>query len=132
MKEWHFFDKLYRIWVTLCIGPLDEFYSELESVGYKNIQGVKDRGLIGGYMIRITPEECTTKSNMSFIWMGGYSTACLVHEITHLVTRTFDDKGIPLSDENTEAMAYYVEYWFNEIQRVRRRYPNGRSPREAR
>jgi hypothetical protein len=131
VKQWHFYDKVYRIWLTLCIGSIDEFYDELDNVGYRNIEGVKARGIIKGYMIRVTPEECTTKSNLTFIWMAEFSMATLIHEVTHLVTRTFDDKGIPLSDDNTETVAYYMEYWFNEVQRARRKYPNGKRPSEA-
>lgn len=44
--------------------------------------------------------------------------ATLVHELYHLCTRIFDYKGIPISYENDEAMAYYMGHWMNRFLNV--------------
>lgn len=131
MKEWHFYDRVYRIWVVLCIGTIEELCEFLDGVGYKFTQEVKDDGPKQGYYLRLKPGDCTTATNMSVIWMEKYSSATLIHELTHLVTRTFDDKGVPISDDNTEAMAFYMEYWYHEMIRIRKRFPGGRPPKLA-
>lgn len=41
----------------------------------------------------------------------------LMHECVHLVTRIFEDRGIPFRGENTEMIAYYQGYWFKRIWR---------------
>lgn len=131
MKQWHFYDKVYRIWVELMIGPIDKFYDELDLVGYQHINEVKQHHAHKGMMLRVYPEDCTSDTNMAFIWMKEFSLSTLIHEATHLMTITFDDKSIPMNHENTEAMAFYVEYWCHEIMAVRKRNPNGRSPKYA-
>lgn len=131
MKEWHFYDRVYRIWVTLCIGTIEELYLFLDNLGYKFTDEVKEEPPMNGYHIRIKLGDCTTDSNMSVIWMAKYSADTLIHELTHVVTRTFSDKGVPISDENTEAMAFYMEYWYHEMTRIRKRFPDGRPPKLA-
>ena len=39
----------------------------------------------------------------------------LVHEVTHLVDRAFNDKGIDESVDNTEVRAGYMGYWVREF-----------------
>jgi hypothetical protein len=129
MKEWHFFDKVFRVWVTLLIGPATEYAKFMERVGYT---GSKDWEGCSGFCVRLDPENCTGGSRATIIWLPKYETAAVVHEIVHLMVMTFTDKGVPLADPNQETMAYYVEYWFNEINRVRKRLPNGRLPKDVR
>jgi hypothetical protein len=39
----------------------------------------------------------------------------LIHELYHLCVKIFDIKGIPLTAENDEAMAYYLSFWVGKI-----------------
>jgi hypothetical protein len=39
----------------------------------------------------------------------------LIHELYHLCVKIFDAKGIPLTAENDEAMAYYLSFWVGKI-----------------
>ena len=42
----------------------------------------------------------------------------LIHELYHICTKLFDYKGIPISLENDETMAYYMGYWISKIVTV--------------
>lgn len=128
VKQWHFFDKVYRVWVVVCIGPEDEFKQFLEDSTYTEPFEYSDSS---GYCIHLCAENTTNGNNAYVIWMRNFETACLVHELSHLCMMVFDSKGVPVRTENTEAYAYYIEFWLNEINRTRRRLPNGRGVAET-
>ena len=55
-----------------------------------------------------------------YIWLKEFnhdpeSMNVLVHEITHLVDRAFDNKGIDGSVDNTEVRASYMGFWVREF-----------------
>lgn len=128
MKEWHFYEKVYRRWVVLMIGTLEEFRQSLTENGFDDMDSiVKAKGMC----VELTEDNNTANQRCNIIWLNGYETATLIHEITHLVMNCFDETNMPIDRSNTEAFAYYTEYWFTEIQRVLRKYPNGRKPSEA-
>lgn len=129
MKEWHFFDKVYRAWVVLVIGDFDSFKKFMTGTTYKHTDELHDGA---GYCIGLNSTNTTNGNDCCVIWLKRFESACLVHELSHLVMMVFDAKGVPIAQDNTESFAYYQEFWFNEIQRTRRKYPNGRSPKEAR
>lgn len=129
MKQWHFFDKVYRRWVVLMIGSLKEFRSELEANGYKELEHIIEAK---GMCVELMPENNTANQNCTIVWLNGYETATLVHELTHLVMMNFDQVGLSISRDNTEGFAFYMEFWFNEMMRARKKYPNGRTPKQAR
>jgi hypothetical protein len=122
MKEWHFQEKVYKRWVVLLIGPWDELLSELRKVNYRYVDELE---LAAGMNIRLNPEN--SDENYTLIWMPKWTTAVLVHELSHLAMATFDRASVSISFENEEAFAFYLEYWFSEICRVYKRYPNGRT-----
>jgi hypothetical protein len=126
MKEWHFFDKVYRRWLVLQIGPLEKLKAELEASKYQHMDFIIDAK---GYTLELNSEN--SDQNCMIVWLREYEAATLVHELAHLVMMYFDQVGVPVSRDNTEAFAFYQEYWWNEIQRARRKYPNGKSPKEA-
>lgn len=128
MKQWHFFDKVYRRWVVLFIGSLDEFRDEMKSIGYKDMDFIIEAK---GMTIELNPESNDLKNDATVIWLNGYETTTLIHEITHLVMMLFDQVGVPISRDNTEAFAFYSEYWFSQIQKARRKWPNGNTPKDA-
>ena len=128
MKQWHFFDKVYRRWLVVVLCSLEDLRKDLEDNSYTHMDEIIPAK---GMLINMTPENTSTGQNCYIIWMPVWETATLVHELSHLVMYSFDDVGIPISIDNTEGFAFYLEYWFNEIQRVRRRYPEGRAPKYA-
>lgn len=123
MKEWHFFDKVYRVWVVVCVGKFDDFMFWLESVGYKNH---KELVVGSGYTVRLDGQSTGTNQNCYAVWLSNRDTGTLVHELSHLVAMVFNEKGIDISLHNTEQFAYYLEFWFNEIRSVMKKYPKGR------
>jgi hypothetical protein len=42
----------------------------------------------------------------------------LVHELVHVMTHMFDRLGIPMSNENTETMAYFFDAIYKDSARV--------------
>lgn len=129
MKSWHFQDKTFRRWLVVFEGTIEEFREEMEAQGYKHMEFLQDAN---GMCIYLNPDNCfEPTSNAHIIWLRKYHTPTLVHEITHFVMDVFEHLGIPISHENTETFAHYTEYWFTEIQRVRRKYPDGREPKDA-
>lgn len=129
MIQWHFYEKVYRRWVVVMVGTLDELKDELRAIEYKE---VGELYAAKGMCIELGEYNNTTGQNATIIWLREWETASLVHEIVHLVMMLFDQVQIPISRDNTESFSFYTEYWFSEIQRVRRRLPNGRSAAQAR
>ena len=57
-----------------------------------------------------------------FVWVKNFdwtcsNIACLTHEILHLVLRILDDRGVPIKEQNSEAIAYLMEFYTREIMR---------------
>lgn len=127
LKQWHFFDKVYRRWVVLFIGPLEGLKEELERSEFKDMDEIT---LAKGYTITLTPENSI--HNCMLVWLEKYEASTLVHELSHLVMACFEKVGVPISNENTEAFAFYQEYWWTEIQKARRKWPAGNKPKDAR
>lgn len=130
MKEWHFFEKVYRVWVVVLISEPAEFYQFMKDAGYNDLTYLK-QGSTTGWLISMNSENNTMGNDCYIMWLHKFESGCLVHEITHLAMSVFEDKGVPIRAENTEAFAYYCEYWFNEINRTRRRLPNGRTAKQT-
>lgn len=129
MVEWHFFDRVYRRWLCVMIGTPEDFKAEIEKQGYdEDINPSTAKGMC----ISLTPENTTTNQNCAIIWMPKWDMTTLVHELIHFVMLCLDDVGVPMERNNTEAVAFYMEFWYTEITTGRRRHPNGRSPAIAR
>jgi hypothetical protein len=128
MKQWHFYDRVYRRWVCLFIGEFQEFYDDLKRDEFSELDLITPAK---GLTVELNDENNTAGQRCTIIWMPVYEAATLVHELAHLVMFQFDQIGIPISKENTEAFAFYQEYWWTEIQRARRKYPAGRPPKDA-
>lgn len=84
-----------------------------------------------GMCINICPDNANQPASSYVIWQRKYELGCLVHELTHLTMMIFEHKSVAIHWENTEAFAYYTEFWFNEITRTKRRLPQGRLPAEV-
>lgn len=126
MIEWHFEEKIYRRWVVLMICPWEEL---LESLRESNYAYVDEMTRSAGMNIRLTLDN--SDQTCTVIWMPEYSAGVLAHELVHLVMATFDRAAVPISYDNEEVFAFYMEYWFTEMNRVYRRYPKGRRASEA-
>jgi len=123
MKEWHFYDRVYRSWVVVVIGTAEEFIKFMDGTTYKYCEDLQPNS--SGYCITLNGDNTTNGNYATIIWLKRKEYACLVHELSHLVMQIFDDKGVPLRNENTEAFAYYIEFWFNTITRAWRSSPGG-------
>jgi hypothetical protein len=109
-------DNLYHthLYIVICPDP-NEWRKWLEKpdIGYT---GVKfDHSGSAAAFYRITPEE-SKNCNFNVIFLRNKNFATLCHELSHSIIYTFNKKGIPISEENTEAFAYYFEYWINTVR----------------
>jgi|SRR6185295_19370024 len=127
MTEWHFEEKVYRRWVVLMICPWDEFVEEMRKAKYIYADELTRAA---GMNVRLNYDN--SDHNCTVVWMPKFSSSVLVHELVHLVMATFDRASVPIAFENEEAFAFYMGYWFAEMSRVYRRYPNGRTAAQAR
>jgi hypothetical protein len=128
MREWNFQEKVYKRWVVLMIGPFDELLEALRKENYKYVDEVEDMRPAG---INVRLSYDNSDRNYTIIWMPKFSSSVLVHELSHLVMATFNKTDIPITYDNEEAFAFYMEYWFGEINRVYKKYPKGRSAKEV-
>jgi len=126
MRQWHFEEKVYRRWVVLVICPWDELIEELRKSHYIYVDELE---LVAGMNVRLTHDN--SDQSCTLIWMPSWSSSVLVHELSHLVMATFDRASVPISFENEEGFAFYLEYWFAEMNRVYRKHPNGRTAAQA-
>lgn len=127
LKEWHFEEKVYKRWMVFMVGPHEEFVEALKQVHYDEVDDVLPSA---GYNIRLSGNNSDVR--MTIIWLPKFGNATLAHELVHYVMHTFYNANVPIEYGNEEAFAYYLEYWMREVSRVYKRYPNGRSPAEAR
>lgn len=129
MTQWHFYDKVFRRWVVVQVSSFEEFKQEMESCKFH------DMGLVipsNAMCIDLNENTNDAGQRCIFLWLNGWSTASLVHEIAHLVMYTFTELGIPISMENTETFGHYTEYWYTQITRAHKKHPNGITPKQAR
>lgn len=126
MKQWHFYEKVFRRWTVLRIGTYQEFLDEMEASDYSERSELRDAK---GMCVELTFEN--SSQYCCYVWLKEYESATLVHELTHLVMMQLDEVGVPISRENTEAFAFYTEYWWTQMQRARRKWPNGNKPSDA-
>lgn len=127
LKGYHYFDKVYRQWVVIFIGPVDEFRKEMGSIGYPEDYIIDSNGMC----INLNPDNNSMGNDSLVLWMKKFDRDTLVHEIVHLVMYVFDDLGIPISLENTESFAHYTEHWYREIQQLIKQYPKGKSSKRV-
>jgi hypothetical protein len=63
---------------------------------------------------------CSVRESKGVVVVGVFvgNSGVLVHELSHAVLSIFDDRGIPMSKENTEAFAYTIEHLFLKCTRA--------------
>jgi len=128
MKQWHFYEPVFRRWVVLLIGSLEDFKQELEASQYKELDEIHDAK---GMCVELNEDTNDAGQYCTMLWLKEWETASLIHELSHMVMFQFDQVGVEISRGNTEPFAFYIEYWWTEINKVRRKYPNGRKPSQA-
>jgi len=71
--------------------------------------------------------KCTAKDNTSVyvIWMDKRTVSNVVHEVTHLVSYVFKERGICYTVTNDEQIAYYQAWWCHEIMKPIQRKKKG-------
>lgn len=130
MKQWHIYDKVFRRWVVYFIGSAEDLVEELKRSGFnQDTEWFMDAK---GACLELTPENNSHGNNATVVWLKEYETSTLIHEISHLVMILFDQVSVPISRDNTETFAFYAEFWFTQFQRVRRNFPDGNKPKDAR
>lgn len=127
MKQWHFYDKVFRRWTVLHVGSLDELRSEMKDAEYNERDELRDAK---GMCIELTFEN--SNQYCCYLWLKEWETSTFVHELTHLVMMQLDEVGVPISRDNTETFAFYTEYWWTQMNHARKRWPNGNTPVQAR
>jgi hypothetical protein len=74
-----------------------------------------------GASCRFTEEDYpkTVKGTIYVVWVKNRKDFyCLLHEVSHLLIKVFEDKGMEVNDHTTEAFAYYQEFWFRKLWRL--------------
>lgn len=114
VKEIHLFDKVYRNALTLFLADdpaeVDKF---LDDIGFKGDRIIHKNHQAAYYRIRLDENEAGNDGSM--LWMKVKDIPCLVHELSHFIFQEFTEKAVPLTLENDEAFAYYLEFWTNEV-----------------
>lgn len=126
MKEWHFNEKVYRKWLAVWVGPYQEFVEGIKQYNYDDVDTLTRSN---GYNVRLRFDNSDVQ--FTVIWLPKMSQATLVHELVHFTMDTFYNANIPISYQNEEAFAYYIEYLIREINRIYKRYPEGRTVAQA-
>lgn len=98
----------------------------MENSGYEGYTELRDAK---GMCIELNYDN--SKQYCSYVWLKEYESATLIHELTHLVMFQLDEVGVPISRDNTETFAFYTEYWWTQIQRARKKWPDGNKPKDA-
>ncbi|MBI5117579.1 hypothetical protein HZA56_13970 [Candidatus Poribacteria bacterium] len=108
-------DNLYRthLYLVICEDPAEwaEWLKKPE-IAYTGEQ-INHSGSEAAFY-RIKPDE-SDDCNFNVIFMRRMHIPTLCHELSHFIIYTFDEKSVPISEENTEAFAYYFEFWMNTI-----------------
>lgn len=76
----------------------------------------------GRHFVVENPKRKEDNKLERFIWVRNFdwtysSIACLTHEILHLVLRILADRGVPIKEQNSEVIAYLMEFYTREILR---------------
>jgi len=130
MREWHFYDKVYRRWIVIFIGARKEMVKGLERDGFKEMDGIED-WINGaqGFHIQMDADNNDNGNRCHVIWMPKLDLGTLVHELGHMVMSIFETIGVIYGYNDQEVFTFYQEYWFNEITQTIKKYPKGRSYR---
>lgn len=113
--EHNLHDNLYRVQLYVVICPDSEEWSkwlDKPEIAYTG-ERINHSGSAAAFY-RIKPDEARGNFNVIFLRSRNFATLC--HELSHFIIYTFEEKGIPISEENTEAFAYYFEYWINTVR----------------
>lgn len=110
---------MYDWWVFLIVG--EEERRELE----EEWDFQMDEDVMKGAKAVCVPMEFTSgrwnekEFNILYFNPKYFSASVLVHECVHSIHFMMQSRGIPVSMDNTEVMAYGTEYLFNEcIKRI--------------
>ena len=116
--ELHFFDLVYRQYLIVLNCDFAKFRKFLkDDAGHDSPEAFVEDSI--GYLVQMSAENNDRGNTCLILWMPDRTNMpTLVHEITHLVHFVLDGCGVPTIRENTEAVAYYTEHWFNRITRV--------------
>ena len=115
MKEISINDPVYKTCLRVWVCPKEDLNKFLSEWGLEDVEETQDS--TAGRLIRIANGDSKTdpNANMTLIWLKKWDISTLIHELSHHVIRTFHEKDIPINWDNTEAFAYYLEYWYKAV-----------------
>jgi len=100
-------DDIYQSCLGLYIGKKEKFNEYLKNLGIPEDMYANGIG------------KCIMYNGINLIWIpsiNGYQAmGNLIHELHHFACNLFDERGIPITVENDEAMAYYKGMIFRNI-----------------
>jgi len=111
-----YYEPLLKANTALFVGTIEQLYKKF-SVAKEN-QDTKYFSDADGSVIKLERETKKEKEIVRVVWLrhfskrGAYDIGLLVHEVNHLVLRILEDKGITISLENEEIIAYANEHFF--------------------
>lgn len=114
------FEPVYRFDLLFVAGcSFDTAKIELGKSGIKNLP--LEMGNNTGCMINFCEQDFPeqVKGVVYFIWVKSlrdYYT--LVHEIAHLIIKVFEEKGLAINSQTTEAFAFYQEFWTQKLWKL--------------
>ena len=98
--------------VFVCADPI-EWQKFMDFYGCKHKLGTPG----AGKYVRLYPGDCAKdlEADSAVMFLRNKDMGVLVHELSHHIHCTFDDKDIPVNWDTSEVFAYYMEFLLNQI-----------------
>jgi len=106
VKEYHIYDQVYKINITLVIGCKSAAVTLLKQKHNLDLEEELEEFVKGYTMMH--------EENI-YVWLGEFNTSAdffsnFVHEMFHAATYTLDSRGVKFSVHNDEPYAYYLAF----------------------
>jgi len=105
LKKYCIYDRMFYVHLTLFIGDVDAFNKYLKH--FPEYEGVEANGR-GKHIV-------DTYKKTSIIWAENKDIWTLSHELIHHCVCALSARGVPLTYENDEVLAYYYEMMLKKI-----------------
>ena len=106
IKQYKIDDPIYNAKLSIVTGDNDEIKKYLMSNGFSDYGKVYSAKYLFNDKYRV-------------IILNERDIATVTHELLHFCFEVFDQRGIPISHENDEAMAYYFEMILNMVLKLK-------------
>ena len=114
MKIYKFYNMTFEASLNVVVNcSWKEFVKATDKVMGEPWEDAGDERSSEGFYIMLTSKD--KKKVRQFVWIEKfdwtvYDMAKMVHELCHWVVSTFNDRGIPVTYENQETMAYTMQW----------------------